>query len=179
MDAPRPSHATEPPATTGTSWKGPPMDREAVTVIDLADVRRDMGALVGGKAANLGEMLAAGERVPPGFCVTTAAFDTEEVPAEEIVRAYGRMGRGPVAVRSSATAEDLPDASFAGQQDTYLNVEGDDAVVDAVRRHAGIEPDPNGTGLAAALAATMLHTPAFTLRGGTNEVLRSIVAKGL
>ncbi len=134
MDAPRPSHATEPPATTGTSWKGPPMDREAVTVIDLADVRRDMGALVGGKAANLGEMIAAGERVPPGFCVTTAAFDTEEVPAEEIVRAYARVGRGPVAVRSSATAEDLPDASFAGQQDTYLNVEGDDAVVDAVRR---------------------------------------------
>ncbi|GAA4736178.1 PEP/pyruvate-binding domain-containing protein [Actinomycetospora chibensis] len=41
---------------------------------------------------------------------------------------------GPVAVRSSATAEDLPDASFAGQQDTFLNVVGDDAVLDAVRR---------------------------------------------
>jgi rifampicin phosphotransferase len=39
-----------------------------------------------------------------------------------------------VAVRSSATAEDLPDASFAGQQDTYLNVIGPDAVTDAVRR---------------------------------------------
>ncbi|ACA60438.1 phosphoenolpyruvate synthase [Candidatus Desulforudis audaxviator] len=40
----------------------------------------------------------------------------------------------PVAVRSSASAEDLPDASFAGQQDTYLNVRGEAAVVDAVRR---------------------------------------------
>ncbi|WP_326828641.1 PEP-utilizing enzyme [Streptosporangium sp. NBC_01810] len=41
---------------------------------------------------------------------------------------------GPVAVRSSATAEDLPHASFAGQQDTYLNMIGADAVLDAVRR---------------------------------------------
>ncbi|MFD0889952.1 PEP/pyruvate-binding domain-containing protein, partial [Streptosporangium algeriense] len=40
----------------------------------------------------------------------------------------------PVAVRSSATAEDLPHASFAGQQDTYLNVVGEEAVLDAVRR---------------------------------------------
>lgn len=40
----------------------------------------------------------------------------------------------PVAVRSSATAEDLPDASFAGQQDTYLGITGVDDVVDAVRR---------------------------------------------
>jgi len=40
----------------------------------------------------------------------------------------------PVAVRSSATAEDLPFASFAGQQDTYLNIVGVDAVVDAVLR---------------------------------------------
>ena len=40
----------------------------------------------------------------------------------------------PVAVRSSATAEDLADASFAGQQDTYLNVVGAAAVVEAVRR---------------------------------------------
>ena len=48
---------------------------------------------------------------------------------------YRRLGdQVPVAVRSSATAEDLAYASFAGQQDTYLNVVGDDAVVDAVRR---------------------------------------------
>jgi pyruvate,water dikinase len=59
--------------------------------------------------------------------------------AAAVARAYARLGAGtgagtPVAVRSSATAEDLPDASFAGQQDTYLNVVGEDAVVDAVRR---------------------------------------------
>jgi pyruvate, water dikinase len=48
--------------------------------------------------------------------------------------AYDAMGAGtPVAVRSSATAEDLPDASFAGQQDTYLWVKGADDVVDKVR----------------------------------------------
>jgi pyruvate,water dikinase len=52
---------------------------------------------------------------------------------QAIRRAYRRLGGGLVAVRSSATAEDLPDASFAGQQRTYLNVEGDDDVVAAVQ----------------------------------------------
>ncbi|MBA8826179.1 pyruvate,water dikinase [Saccharopolyspora lacisalsi] len=103
-------------------------------VVELHEVRRDMGDLVGGKAGNLGETVAAGERVPPGFCVTTTAYAAGEIPAEAITAAYERMGGGPVAVRSSATAEDLPDTSFAGQQDTYLNVEGAEAVVDAVRR---------------------------------------------
>ncbi|MET8385821.1 PEP/pyruvate-binding domain-containing protein [Streptosporangium canum] len=55
------------------------------------------------------------------------------VPAD-IADAVRRSAHGPVAVRSSATAEDLPHASFAGQQDTYLNVIGADAVLDAVRR---------------------------------------------
>ncbi len=50
----------------------------------------------------------------------------------ELRAAYARLGQGPVAVRSSATAEDLPDMSFAGQQDTYLNVVGPDAVLRAV-----------------------------------------------
>lgn len=39
-----------------------------------------------------------------------------------------------MAVRSSATAEDLPDASFAGQQETYLNIQGENEVLDAVKR---------------------------------------------
>jgi pyruvate,water dikinase len=47
-------------------------------------------------------------------------------------RAYAALGRPPVAVRSSATAEDLPGLSFAGQQDTYLNIVGDDALQRAV-----------------------------------------------
>ena len=53
--------------------------------------------------------------------------------AEEIKQAYRKMGRGLVAVRSSATAEDLPEASFAGQQRTFLNVQGDEEVVAAVQ----------------------------------------------
>ena len=55
--------------------------------------------------------------------------------AQAITGAYRTLGASvPVAVRSSATAEDLPHASFAGQQDTYLNVVGDEAVLEAVRR---------------------------------------------
>jgi pyruvate,water dikinase len=56
--------------------------------------------------------------------------------AGAIANAYaGLLGAEPVvAVRSSATAEDLPEASFAGQQETYLNIEGVDAVLDAVKR---------------------------------------------
>ncbi|GAA4040785.1 PEP/pyruvate-binding domain-containing protein [Nonomuraea soli] len=111
----------------------------------------------GGKAANLGELVSHGFPVPGGFVVTTdayalvaaevdltaepaairAAFERAEVPAplrELIAAAFRELGGGPVAVRSSATAEDLPGAAFAGQQDTYLNVTGEDAVIDAVRR---------------------------------------------
>jgi phosphohistidine swiveling domain-containing protein len=55
--------------------------------------------------------------------------------ADAVAAAYARLGvRVPVAVRSSATAEDLPSASFAGQQDTYLNVIGAASVMDAVAR---------------------------------------------
>jgi pyruvate,water dikinase len=53
--------------------------------------------------------------------------------AREIEQAYIKMGKGLVAVRSSATAEDLPEASFAGQQRTFLNVEQEKEVVTAVR----------------------------------------------
>ena len=65
-------------------------------------------------------------------------FDGHPVPlalAAQIVDAYERLapGGGAVAVRSSATAEDLPDLSFAGQHDTFLNVVGSEQVVDAVR----------------------------------------------
>ncbi len=115
-------------------------------------------ALVGGKAANLAALIAAGFAVPDGFCVATTAYAeaaaavglsatpaanrealaAAPVPAAlaaEITAAYAGLGDGvPVAVRSSATAEDLPGASFAGQQDTFLNVVGPEAVLDAVRR---------------------------------------------
>jgi len=144
----------------------------------------------GGKGANLGELARAGFPVPPGFVLTTAAyqdfvnangiagrilelaalpagasnddyeaaarqirslFAESTMPGEiggELRAAYVRLGQrmaatgegdgtqpgdaARVAVRSSATAEDLASASFAGQQDTYLHVAGPDAVAAAV-----------------------------------------------
>lgn len=69
--------------------------------------------------------------------IRTAEFPPELRQA--IIAAYNRMeqeygAQVDVAVRSSATAEDLPDASFAGQQDTYLNICGPEALIDACRR---------------------------------------------
>jgi len=61
------------------------------------------------------------------------AAQMAEAVAQAIAAAYERLGGGPVAVRSSATAEDLPQASFAGQQSTFLNVVGRDRVVHAVK----------------------------------------------
>jgi pyruvate,water dikinase len=64
-------------------------------------------------------------------------IEDAEMPAalaREIEQAYIKMGKGLVAVRSSATAEDLPEASFAGQQATFLNVQGEKEVVNAVQR---------------------------------------------
>lgn len=68
-------------------------------------------------------------------------FVATEFPAEikqEIISAYRALSKGKqdfgVAVRSSATAEDLPDASFAGQQESFLNVTGEKALIDACRR---------------------------------------------
>lgn len=64
-------------------------------------------------------------------------FTDGEIPApvvEAVGAAYANTGGAPVAVRSSATAEDLPGASFAGQQETYLNIRGTEAVLEAVKR---------------------------------------------
>ncbi|MFT4297840.1 MAG: PEP/pyruvate-binding domain-containing protein [Candidatus Woesearchaeota archaeon] len=61
----------------------------------------------------------------------------EKIPkqiADDISKNYNMLGNGFVAVRSSATAEDLPSASFAGQQDTYLNIKGKEKVIEAVKR---------------------------------------------
>ena len=63
------------------------------------------------------------------------AAPVPDAVAQSVLAGYTRLGADmPVAVRSSATAEDLPFASFAGQQDTYLNVVGPDAVLHAVRQ---------------------------------------------
>jgi pyruvate,water dikinase len=105
-----------------------------VTVISLADVDPGMVGLVGGKAIGLAEMIRAGERVPGGFCVTTNAYRSGRIPENELLTAYARLGDGAVAVRSSATTEDSPEASFAGQQETLLGVAGAEHVLAAVRR---------------------------------------------
>ena len=137
---------------------------------------------VGGKNASLGEMMMAELPVPPGFAVTTVAYERlwqnaelvseinellrsidhddfaanrkisnqirakiEAVPVPDdvvadVTEAYQALCDHcgvddlPVAVRSSATAEDLPDASFAGQQDTYLWIQGSNDVIDHVRQ---------------------------------------------
>ncbi|XVQ06250.1 PEP/pyruvate-binding domain-containing protein [Spirillospora sp. CA-255316] len=103
-------------------------------LIRLSEIDASMVDLVGGKAAGLGEMIKAGERVPDGFCLTVESFKSRDLPEKELIDAYERLGAGRVAVRSSATTEDLPDAGFAGQHDTYLDVEGADRLLDAVRR---------------------------------------------
>ncbi|MEM1705797.1 MAG: phosphoenolpyruvate synthase [Thermosphaera sp.] len=159
-------------------------DKSTRFVLWLDEVRKEDVPLVGGKNANLGEMIAAGIPVPPGYAVTAYAFKyfldktglgekiysmlrqldvnntkaleettskiremimNEPMPKEveeEIKKAHRKLAERlnmpveavRVAVRSSATAEDMPEASFAGQQDTYLNVYGEDKVVYYVKR---------------------------------------------
>jgi rifampicin phosphotransferase len=106
-------------------------------ILPLAEARD--ASRVGGKAVNLAAMLAAGLPVPDAFVVTTAAFrlaaDDGTMPSElaaEIAAAYRSLGAALVAVRSSATAEDLPDASMAGQYETVLDVQGEEQLRAAV-----------------------------------------------
>ena len=80
---------------------------------------------------------AAGETPDHAADSIAVLFADHKIPrqiAAEVLGAYHRLGSPPVAVRSSATAEDLPDASFAGQQSSFLNVAGDDQLLAAVRR---------------------------------------------
>ena len=105
---------------------------------------------VGGKGLNLGKLTRAGFQVPQGFCVTTDAYrfsvqhQSEQNASAikelvlsrglvaEIQTAWEQLQTSTVAVRSSATAEDLAEASFAGQQDTFLNVKPDE-LLDALK----------------------------------------------
>lgn len=87
----------------------------AVVLLDAVDAAD--AARVGGKAANLGELKRAGFNVPDGFVVIGE-------PPKDLADTLRALGGGPLAVRSSAVAEDLADASFAGQYETFLNVQG-------------------------------------------------------
>jgi pyruvate,water dikinase len=93
----------------------------------LADLRAADEPLFGGKSASLGELIAAGIPVPPGFAASTAA------DVQEIADAYRALGEPAVAVRSSAIGEDSAETTFAGLQDTYLWVRGVEQVRAAVR----------------------------------------------
>lgn len=83
------------------------------------------GEAVGGKAEGLVRLLGYGFDVPSGFVVTGAS--TGNLP-DDLDAHYERIGAGKVAVRSSAIGEDSGDASFAGQYETVLNVEGTEAL---------------------------------------------------
>jgi pyruvate,water dikinase len=72
-----------------------------------------------------------------GPAAIRADFERATMPPDlerEILSAYRTLGGGAVAVRSSATAEDLPEAAFAGQQETFLGINNEKALLDAVRR---------------------------------------------
>ncbi|MCU7826476.1 phosphoenolpyruvate synthase [Kitasatospora sp. DSM 101779] len=92
--------------------------------------------------AQLDRLRAGGPLAEVGAAVRAAVLATPLPGAlvEELADGYARLGREAgrtdpdVAVRSSATAEDLPEASFAGQQETFLNVRGREALLDACRR---------------------------------------------
>ncbi len=96
--------------------------------------------VAGGKGAGLAGLRAAGFDVPDGFVITTRVFreaarSGDVLPqalAAGIVRAARRLG-GPLAVRSSLVAEDGAGLSFAGQLESRLNVDGDEALLAAVR----------------------------------------------
>jgi pyruvate,water dikinase len=118
-------------------------------VVWFADERCTNVRLAGGKGASLAAMTAAGLPVPPGFLIPAHALEeavdgarlreyaraqeweraqalvrSATPPRSAIAAAYERLGGGSVAVRSSACSEDSATASFAGQQETYLNVLG-------------------------------------------------------
>src|SRR5215207_3727922 len=99
--------------------------------------------LAGHKAANLARLTGLGFPVPPGVVVSTDAVDriraqggVPEDLGDRLTLALEELGGGPVAVRSSGAAEDLPGASFAGQYESVLGVDGLAAVQEAVLRCA-------------------------------------------
>jgi phosphoenolpyruvate synthase/pyruvate phosphate dikinase len=134
---------------------------EETYVVSFDNTRVTDRALVGSKGANLARLAAAGLPVPEGVCVTSLAYDAlvddpsiqneiiqqHDIPEkiyDAIETAIDAIASGPeqaYTVRSSATAKYLPEASFAGQQESFLNVYGADDITDRVRAYIlSIEP---------------------------------------
>lgn len=110
------------------------MTSESVVLESVADLlplseARDANRC-GRKAAALSDLARAGFEVPDGFVIPVGARATER----EIAAALGRLGDGPVAVRSSGVAEDLEDQSHAGRYLSVLDVVGAAAVAAAAER---------------------------------------------
>jgi pyruvate,water dikinase len=112
-------------------------------IVNLDSISTQDLHLVGSKALNLSKLKAAGFSVPQGFVVTTLAYqewftessNTNIVPqnmAKDILQAFN-SGAKPVAVRSSATVEDLSKSSSAGIYKTTLNVSGEEELIEAVQ----------------------------------------------
>jgi pyruvate,water dikinase len=141
----------------------------------LAELRSADAGQFGGKSSTLGELIAAGIPVPPGFALSCEAFrlfvreaglqgaidsamkraaagDVDNVNAashsiaeemrsapvpdavrDQIASHYSEFDGAPMAVRSSALGEDSQEATFAGQQETYLWIRGAEHICDAVR----------------------------------------------
>jgi pyruvate,water dikinase len=114
-------------------------------VCDLDQTNAADQQALGGKGWNLAFLIRAELPVPPGFCISSAAYraalghgcetpQLSDLIQKEVAAAYRRLGGGCVAVRSSATLEDSNAASFAGLQETILGVEGEAALAAAVER---------------------------------------------
>ncbi|HJS18619.1 MAG TPA: PEP/pyruvate-binding domain-containing protein [Anaerolineales bacterium] len=108
----------------------------------LGDPKSFDSALVGGKAANLSRLARMHHRVPDGFSLPVTVIDqghpfdlrNEIDRAISDLMACHKLGELVVAVRSSAVDEDSAVASFAGQHETYLNIVGANAIIEAVTR---------------------------------------------
>lgn len=108
----------------------------------IASIRDELDAIAGTTAINDGQASLKLRRLFDGLVLP-------ELVARQVRRAYLSLdpsGETPVAVRSSATAEDLADASFAGQQDTYLGVRGVASVIEHVTRCWGSLFNPQAIG---------------------------------
>ena len=101
-------------------------------------------------------------------------------PAGELGRVVSRLWacrQMSLAVAGALAEGEAPEIAAALVKDVGTRLENE--VIEVARMLTAAEPDPDGAGIAGLLAHAVLHAPGFTLRGGTNEILRSVVARGL